>query len=94
MGSIYAFYIGFITPSISEFTHSVELLTMAVVGGVASIYGSIIGAVLLTALPQLLAGFEGWETLVYGVILVVCMIFVPKGIVPTLAQRFMGRDKS
>lgn len=91
MGSVFAFYIGFITPSIAEFHHSVELLTMAVVGGIASIYGSIVGAVLLTALPQVLAGFEGWETLIYGLILVICMIFVPRGIVPTLQQLFAGR---
>jgi branched-chain amino acid transport system permease protein len=88
MGSITAHYIGFITPSVADFPHSIELLTMVVVGGVASIYGSVIGAVLLTALPQALASFEGWETVVYGAILVGCMIFVPKGVVPTLAARF------
>lgn len=88
MGSITAHYIGFITPSVSDFPHSIELLTMVVVGGVASVYGSVVGAVLLTALPQALANFEGWETVAYGVILVSCMIFVPKGIVPTLANRF------
>ena len=88
MGSITAHYIGFITPNVADFPHSIELLTMVVVGGVASIYGSVIGAVLLTALPQALASFEGWETVVYGVILVGCMIFVPKGVVPTLAARF------
>lgn len=88
MGSITAHYIGFITPSVADFPHSIELLTMVVVGGVASVYGSVVGAVLLTALPQALASFEGWETVVYGVILVGCMIFVPKGVVPTLADRF------
>ncbi|WP_228255750.1 branched-chain amino acid ABC transporter permease [Pollutimonas thiosulfatoxidans] len=88
MGSITAHYIGFITPNVADFPHSIELLTMVVVGGVASIYGSVIGAVLLTALPQALASFEGWETVVYGVILVGCMIFVPRGLVPTLAARF------
>lgn len=88
MGSVTAHHIGFITPSVSDFPHSIELLTMVVVGGVASVYGSVVGAVLLTALPQALANFEGWETVAYGVILVSCMIFVPKGIVPTLANRF------
>lgn len=88
MGSVMAHYIGFITPSVSDFPHSIELLTMVVVGGVASVYGSVVGAVLLTALPQALANFEGWETVAYGAILVGCMIFVPKGIVPTLANRF------
>lgn len=88
MGSVTAHYLGFITPSVADFPHSIELLTMVVVGGVASVYGSVVGAVLLTALPQALANFEGWETVVFGCILVGCMIFVPKGIVPTLANRF------
>lgn len=88
MGSVTAHHIGFITPSISDFPHSIELLTMVVVGGVASVYGSVVGAVLLTALPQALANFEGWETVTYGCILVSCMIFVPKGVVPTIANRF------
>ena len=63
---------------------------MVVVGGMASIYGSLIGAVLLTALPQALSTFEGWETVVFGAILMFCMIFMPKGLVPTLAARFGG----
>ena len=58
------------------------------IGGMASVYGSLIGAVLLTALPQALATFEGWETVVFGAVLMLCMIFLPKGLVPTLAARF------
>lgn len=88
MGSITAHYIGFITPSVSDFPHSIELLTMVVVGGMASVFGSLVGAVLLTGLPQALASFDGWETLVFGAILVGCMIFMPKGLVPTLAAKF------
>jgi branched-chain amino acid transport system permease protein len=57
----------------------------------ASVFGSLIGAVLLTALPQALATFEGWETVAFGVILIVCMIFMPRGLVPTLAARFGGK---
>jgi len=64
------------------------LLGLLVIGGMASIYGSLIGAVLLTALPQALSTFEGWETVAFGSILMFCMIFLPKGLVPTLAARF------
>ncbi|MCX7155433.1 MAG: branched-chain amino acid ABC transporter permease [Rhodocyclales bacterium] len=91
MGSVTAHYIGFVTPNIADFFHSIELMTMVVVGGMASIYGSLIGAVLLTALPQALSTFEGWETVAFGSILILCMIFMPKGLVPTLAARF-GRN--
>lgn len=91
MGSVTAHYIGFVTPNIADFFHSIELLTMVVIGGMASIYGSLIGAVLLTALPQVLSTFEGWETVAFGSILMLCMIFMPRGLVPTLAARF-GRN--
>jgi branched-chain amino acid transport system permease protein len=93
MGSVTAHYIGFVTPNIADFFHSIELVTMVVVGGMASIYGSLIGAVLLTALPQALSTFEGWETVVFGAILMFCMIFMPKGLVPTLAARLGGRER-
>ena len=88
MGSITAHYIGFVTPNFADFFHSIELVTMVVVGGMASVFGSIVGAVLLTALPQALATFEGWETVVFGSVLMLCMIFLPKGLVPTLAAKF------
>lgn len=92
MGSVTAHYIGFVTPNIADFFHSIELVTMVVIGGMASIYGSLVGAILLTALPQALSTFEGWETVVFGAILMFCMIFMPRGLVPTLARRFGGRE--
>ena len=87
MGSITAHYVGFVTPNIADFFQSIELVTMVVIGGMASIFGSIVGAVLLTALPQALATFEGWETVVFGCVLMLCMIFLPKGLVPTLSAK-------
>ncbi|MEY2633249.1 MAG: hypothetical protein RIR00_1903 [Pseudomonadota bacterium] len=91
MGSVTAHYVGFVTPNLADFFHSIELVTMVVIGGMASVYGSLIGAVLLTALPQALATFEGWETVAFGAILMLCMIFLPRGLVPTLAAKF-GRE--
>ncbi len=88
MGSVTAHYVGFVTPNLADFFHSIELVTMVVIGGMASVYGSVVGAVLLTALPQALTAFEGWETVVFGAILMLCMIFLPKGLVPTLAAKF------
>jgi branched-chain amino acid transport system permease protein len=92
MGSLSAHYVGFVTPGLAGFFHSIELVTMVVVGGMASVFGSIVGAVILTMLPQLLSTFEGWETVVYGVILTLTMIFLPKGLVPTLRLRFARRS--
>ncbi|MBK6555114.1 MAG: branched-chain amino acid ABC transporter permease [Rhodocyclaceae bacterium] len=92
MGSLTAHYIGFVTPNVADFFHSIELVTMVVVGGMASVFGSLIGAVLLTALPQALVSFDGWETVAFGAILMLFMIFLPRGLVPTLAARF-GRGE-
>ncbi len=88
MGSVTAHYVGFVTPNVADFFHSIELVTMVVVGGMASVYGSLVGAVLLTALPQALATLEGWETVAFGAILMACMILMPRGLVPTLAAHF------
>jgi branched-chain amino acid transport system permease protein len=86
MGSLTAHYLGFITPQVASFHKSVELVTMVVVGGMASIWGSVFGAALLSLLPEFLARFEGFETIVFGLILVVTMIFLPRGIVPSLVR--------
>ncbi|SDX71838.1 amino acid/amide ABC transporter membrane protein 2, HAAT family (TC 3.A.1.4.-) [Collimonas sp. OK242] len=92
-GSLSAHYVGFVTPGIAGFFHSIELVTMVVTGGMASVFGSIVGAALLTLLPQVLSTFEGWETVVYGVILMLTMIFMPQGLVPTLHRRFGSQGR-
>lgn len=91
MGSLSAHYVGFVSPGVADFSHSIELVTMVVVGGMASVPGSIVGAVLLTALPQALVTFEGWETVAFGAILMLFMIVLPRGLVPTLAARLRRR---
>jgi branched-chain amino acid transport system permease protein len=88
MGSLSAHYVGFVTPGVAGFFHSIELVTMVIVGGMASVFGSILGAAILTILPQLLSAFGGWEMVAFGVILMVTMIFLPNGLVPTLRLRF------
>ncbi|MBX9962034.1 MAG: branched-chain amino acid ABC transporter permease [Burkholderiales bacterium] len=89
-GSLFAHYVGFITPQVASFLHSIELVTMVVVGGMASVYGSVFGAALLTTLPQLLAEFEGWEMVVFGALLILVMVLLPRGLVPTVLRRWRG----
>lgn len=92
MGSVTAHYLAFVTPSVADFMRSIEFVTMVVIGGMASVFGSLVGAVLLTALPEALASLEGWDTVAFGATLIVSMIFVPKGLVPTIAARF-GKEQ-
>lgn len=87
VGSMMAHYIGFITPQVSSFFHSIELVTMVVVGGMASTYGAVLGAAILTMLPQLLSKFEGYEMITFGLILMLTVIFLPRGLLPTIAAR-------
>ncbi|MCS4502720.1 hypothetical protein KBTX_00097 [wastewater metagenome] len=87
MGTASAHYSGFITPDLAGFFHSIEFVTMVVLGGMASTYGALIGAVILTTLPQLLTGFDDLEMVIFGAILMAVMIFMPRGLVPTLTAR-------
>jgi branched-chain amino acid transport system permease protein len=76
---------GHITPAAGSIIRSVELLTMAVVGGLGSLVGSIFGAAFLVLLPQLLTDFHDYEQAVLGAILVAIMVILPQGIVPSLS---------
>ena len=87
VGSMMAHYLGFVSPQVSSFFHSIELVTMVVVGGMASTYGAVLGAAILTTLPQLLATFEGYEMITFGLILMLTVIFLPRGLLPTIAAR-------
>ncbi|NJN45688.1 MAG: branched-chain amino acid ABC transporter permease [Candidatus Competibacteraceae bacterium] len=91
MGSLFAHYSGFISPVQAGFFHSIELVTMVVLGGMASTFGAVIGAVILTLLPQLLSGFEDFEMVIFGLILMLTLIFMPKGLVPTLSTLLKNR---
>ena len=90
-GSLGAHYSGFITPGKAAFLHSIELVTMVVFGGMASTFGAVIGAAVLTVLPQLLAVFEDYEMMVFGAVMMGTMIFLPRGVVPSLARLFRAR---
>jgi branched-chain amino acid transport system permease protein len=87
-GSLYAHADRFVTPAEAGFLRSIEFVTMIVLGGLASTYGAVVGAALLTVLPQLLAGLAEYEHILFGLILMGVMIFLPRGIVPSLAARF------
>ncbi|MEW6768012.1 MAG: branched-chain amino acid ABC transporter permease [Pseudomonadota bacterium] len=87
-GSMLAMMNGFINPDQAGFLHSIELVTMVVLGGLGSVAGSIIGAAVLIALPQVLTVFQEYEHMMLGAIIIVTMIFMRDGIVPTLSRRF------
>lgn len=79
-GFLYAHLVSFISPNSFDFLVSVRMVTMVVIGGMASIWGSLLGASLLTVLPEWLHVFTDYEMVVYGLILMVVMIFLPQGL--------------
>jgi branched-chain amino acid transport system permease protein len=80
-GSFYAHTLNFIAPSSFDFMFSIKLVTMVVLGGMASIWGSLLGAAVLTMLPEMLVVFHDFEVVIFGAILIVVMIFLPRGLV-------------
>jgi branched-chain amino acid transport system permease protein len=86
-GSFFSLLDGFVTPDTSGFLRSIEFVVMAVLGGLGSILGSIVGAAILVILPQVLTVFHEYEHIVLGLVMMVFMIVLPAGIVPALARR-------
>jgi len=79
-GFLYAHLVYFISPGSFGFLASIRMVTMVVIGGMASIWGSLLGASLLTLLPEWLHSFSEFEMMVYGLILMSVMIFLPRGL--------------
>jgi branched-chain amino acid transport system permease protein len=87
-GGLYAHYITFISPSSFSFFYSVLVLMMVVVGGITNLWGGIVGAVVITVLPELLRRFQELDVLVYGLILTLSLLFLRDGIVPLIINKF------
>lgn len=83
-GSLLAFFDGHITPDAAGFLRSVELVTMVVVGGMGSIVGSVVGTLVIVVLPQTLTFLSDYKHIMVGAFIMIFMIFLRAGIVPTL----------
>jgi branched-chain amino acid transport system permease protein len=80
-GSLYAHTMTFIAPASFGFNFSVELVTMVIIGGLGSIYGSFLGAAILTLLPEFLRVFHDFDIIIYGFLLIVMTMFMPGGLI-------------
>lgn len=79
-GVLYAHSVTFISPQTSDLMFSVRLITMVVVGGMGHLWGAILGAALLTLLPEFLSALHDYELIIYGSILLVMVMFLPGGL--------------
>ncbi|MFQ5913839.1 MAG: branched-chain amino acid ABC transporter permease [Nitrospinota bacterium] len=110
-GSLYAHYFSYVSPDIFDFIHIVEMLTMVLLGGRATILGPVVGALIFTGLPEALRFVpnpfwgQSWapahlvtskalpaelQLMVFGLILVLGILYMPEGIVPWVRKR-IGR---
>lgn len=87
-GTFYAFLNSYISPDIFTFSDSVRFLLMVILGGAGSTFGPVIGAYILTYLPEYLQQFQLWQKFAYGALLLLVMFALPRGIVGTLAYLF------
>jgi branched-chain amino acid transport system permease protein len=79
-GALYAHFLLFVTPYDFGFSLSIQILTFAVFGGLGTLRGPVLGAVILTVLPEYLRFIQDYRQLTYGLLLVLTMLFQPQGI--------------
>jgi branched-chain amino acid transport system permease protein len=94
-GSLYAHYITFINPESFGLHTSILVLSMVILGGMGSIAGSVVGAVTLTAAPELFRRFHDYQDLAYGALLVALLIWRPQGLLggKKLSLKFIQRKE-
>ncbi|RJP31816.1 MAG: branched-chain amino acid ABC transporter permease [Actinobacteria bacterium] len=104
-GGIYANLQGYIDPNMFSITLSISILTMVVIGGMESIWGAVAGAAVITFLPKFVEAIPKWvgdapkwlerysnyEGIVFGLILILTMVFMPSGITRGLSDMFRYR---
>ena len=88
-GSLFVHHLRFVSPQSFDFLASVKLVVMAVIGGLASVWGAIFGAGATRILSdEILLRFGQWDIIIYGLILMLVMIFMPEGLFVKLKEVF------
>ncbi|AFQ46445.1 branched-chain amino acid ABC transporter permease [Desulfosporosinus meridiei] len=92
-GGIYANYLYIIQPLTFSFLKSFDILVMVVLGGLGSLTGSVLGAVVMTVVSAALSGWPEWRLVITAILLIVMMIFRPKGLLGTkeFSLSFLGK---
>lgn len=93
-GALNAHFTFFISPREYGFENAVDILTLTVLGGTSSLFGPMLGATVLTLLPELLRFLHDFRSLVNGAVLVLVVLFLPKGIwEPRRIRAWLNRNK-
>lgn len=92
-GSFYAHYILFISPVTFTINESINILVMVIFGGMSTLCGPILGAILLTVLPEFLRMAGELRLVLYGVALICFIIWLPQGVWGSLKERMAARSE-
>ncbi len=92
-GGLYAHFQGNLAPEKFNYNYSIDIMVMVVFGGMGSISGSIISAIVLTLLPELLRSFSLYRMIIYATLLIILMLFRPEGLFgrKEVTYRVIGR---
>jgi branched-chain amino acid transport system permease protein len=86
-GVLYAWEINSIAPNQFTLIQSILILAMVVIGGMGSIPGAIVGAIIVTLVPEVFRGITPYRFLIFGVALILMMIFRPQGLIPSRRRK-------
>lgn len=87
-GVLYAQCIGFLNPEQFRWSASLTLISMAIIGGIGSLKGGAVGAIVLTVLPELLRGFNAQMRMVcYGILVIMVLMFLPDGLISLVGKK-------
>ena len=85
-GAMFAISVGHLSPISFDLTELIRQFAIIMVGGLGSLTGGIIGAVIITAAPQVFTSFPGFDELVFGLLIVLVILFLPRGLASLLAR--------
>ena len=91
-GAFYAHMVGFISPPNFVFEKSLVMVSIVILGGMDNVAGVVLGALLLILLPEKLRFISDYRFLIYGLVLIVMLIFRPRGILPFKARGYHGTE--
>ncbi len=91
-GALYAHYTGFISSESFDFSTSLILICMVILGGSDNVTGVITGALLLTMIDQKLTDYSGYRLLMYGLVLIIMLLVRSKGLMPKRVRMYGERD--
>ncbi|MFZ9507843.1 MAG: ABC transporter permease subunit [Burkholderiaceae bacterium] len=88
-GGLYAYLNRYVNPDTFSFSDSIRFLLMVILGGAGTTFGPLIGAGVLTWIPNLLQAFGKWQLFAYGALLALVIFFLPKGIAGSVRDLWM-----